>query len=286
MNTTANEAESRQASLHSNDGTAIAYKTWGNGPRLLLINGALSFRRSKGVYELVQALSPHFTVISYDRRGRGDSGDTKPYQVEKEIEDIAALIEQLGGNAFLFGVSSGAALALLATAQLGPEKVVKAALYEPPFGFNSVKGQKGYDAEKENIRRLVAAGQVEDAVVAFFQSLNVPPEQLDAMKQSPDWNVMVSVGHTLVYDFEILSDGGIPLAAARKLQVPTLVLDGANSFAFMHAAADQLAATIPDATRKTLRNQTHELSPEIIAPILTEYFLASGSCSDRGSSEP
>ncbi|MBC7947414.1 MAG: hypothetical protein H7Y42_06015 [Chitinophagaceae bacterium] len=134
-------------------------------------------------------------------------------------------------------------------------------------------GQKEYGDEKKKINELVNANKPGDAITVFFQSLKTPPEQIEAMKKSPDWNDMESVGHTLVYDFEILGDGHTPLDVAKNVHTPTLVLDGEKSFDFMHTTADTLAKTIPNAKRKTLKNQTHEISPDVIAPILKEFFV-------------
>ena len=258
--------------VFSKDSTAIAYEKSGKGPNLIIVNGALSYRRSKGVPELVNNLARDFTVISYDRRGRGESGDTKPYRPEKEIEDIEALIDEVGGSSYLFGVSSGAALALMAANKLGPEKVLKLALYEPPLGFAKVMGQKEYDDEKKKINELVHGNKPGDAIVVFFESLKTPPEQIEAMKKSPDWKDMESIGHTLVYDFEILGDGNIPLDLAKEVHTPTLIIDGEKSFNFLHATADTLAKTIPEANRKTLKGQTHEASPDVLAGVLVGWL--------------
>ena len=262
----------RKSTVVSKDATRIAYEKTGKGPNLIIVNGALSYRKSKGVNELVNKLAENFTVTSFDRRGRGESGDTKPYRVEKEMEDIEALIDEAGGSAYMFGVSSGAVLALYAAEKLEQGKILKLALYEPPFGFAKVLGQKEYDDEKKKINELVDASKPGDAMVVFFQSLKTPPEQIEAMKNSPEWKDMESVGHTLVYDFEILGDGNIPLDLAKNVQVPTLILDGEKSFDFMHTTADTLAENISNAKRKTLKGQTHELSPDVIAPVLKEFL--------------
>ena len=272
MDTQLLEKTVKESIVVSNDSTPIAYEKSGKGDILILVNGALSYRKSRGVKELVNKLAEDFTVITYDRRGRGESGDTTPYAVNKEIDDIAAIIEESGGSASLFGVSSGAALAMLAAEKLGTKKILKLALYEPPFGFAQVMGQEEYNEEKKKINELVNANKPGDAIVVFFESLKTPPEQIEAMKKSAEWKDMESVGHTLVYDFEILGDGNIPLDLAKKVQTPTLVLDGEKSFDFMHTTADSLAKSIPHSKRKTLKNQTHEIAPDVIAPVLKEFF--------------
>jgi pimeloyl-ACP methyl ester carboxylesterase len=169
----------------SNDGTVIAYDTIGNGPYIIVVNGALSHRKSEGINELATALGHHFTVLTFDRRGRGESGDTKPYTADREIEDISALIEKAGGSAYLYGSSSGAALSLLAAAKLGPDKVKKLAMYEPPYGAVS---EEAYKEEEQKIGELVSAGKPSDAVLLFMQNRGTPPDQLEAMKQSPAWS--------------------------------------------------------------------------------------------------
>jgi pimeloyl-ACP methyl ester carboxylesterase len=256
----------------SKDGTVIAYEKTGNGPVLILVNGALAHRKFYGEKDLASRLARNFTVIYYDRRGRGESSDTKPYAVEREIEDIEALIHEAGGRAFLYGASSGASLALLAAEKLGPEKVIKLALYEPPYGADIAKDKQEYAEEKKKINELVATGKPGNAVAVFIESLGTPPEEVQNMKKSSEWKDMERVGHTLVYDFEVLGDGIVPVDVAKKVAVPTQVMDGEKSFDFMHATADKLQKTIPGSVRKTLRDQTHEPSPEILAPALEEFF--------------
>jgi pimeloyl-ACP methyl ester carboxylesterase len=257
----------------SKDGTVIAYEITGKGPGIILVNGALAHRNYYGEKELAAMLANNFTVIYYDRRGRGDSTDKKPYTVEKEIEDIEALIDVAGGRAFLYGVSSGASLALLAAEKLGPGKVIKLALYEPPYGAYGDKGKQEFAGQKKKINELVAAGKPGDAVTVFMESLGMPPEEMEGIKQSPDWKAMERVGHTLVYDFEILGDGTVPLDVAKSIAMPTQVMDGEKSFDFMHTTADTLGKNIPVAGRKTLKDQTHEVSPGALAPVLKEFFV-------------
>lgn len=253
----------------SKDGTAIVYDKTGNGPGIILVNGALAHRNLYGEKELAERLAKSFTVIYFDRRGRGESGDTKPYTVDREIEDIEALVTVAGGKANLFGSSSGAALALLAAKKLGPEKIIKLALYEPPYGSHD---KQQYAAEKKKINELVSAGSPGDAVTAFLESRGMPPDALEKMKQSPEWKEMERVVPTLVYDFEVLGDGAIPADIAKSIAVPTLVMAGEKSVGFMHTTADQLEKIISGAVRKTLKDQSHEASPESLAPVLKEFF--------------
>jgi pimeloyl-ACP methyl ester carboxylesterase len=253
----------------SKEGTAIAYEKIGMGPSIILVNGALSHRKSQGVKELAVMLAKNFTVIFYDRRGRGESTDTKPYAIKKEIEDIETLVEDAGGSVYLYGASSGAALALLAAEKLGPEKITKLALYEPPYGSDT---KQEFAKEKKKANELVADGKPGDAVMFFMERRGLSPGELAGIKKSPEWNDLVAIGHTLVYDFEVLGDGTVPIDVAKNITIPTLVMDGEKSFDFMHVTADTIGKIIPGAVRKTIKDQTHAVSPEALAPVLLEFF--------------
>ena len=256
----------------SKDGTTIAYEKTGKGMVIILVNGGLAHRKLDGETELATRLAKNFTVIIFDRRGRGESSDTKPYSVRKEIEDIDALIKEAGGSAYLFGSSSGAALALLAAEQLGPEKVLRLALYDPPY-FTDAKDKQKIVQEKTEINELVANGKAGDAVTVFLKNRGTSPDEMEGIRNSPKWKDLERVGHTLVYDFEILGDGSIPLDVAKRIAIPAIVLDGEKSFGSMHATAETLGKVIPGATRKTLKGQTHEVSPEVLAPVLSDFFV-------------
>jgi pimeloyl-ACP methyl ester carboxylesterase len=255
----------------SKDGTDIVYEKSGNGSVIILVNGALAHRKFYGEKDLAALLDKDFAVIYYDRRGRGDSADIKPYTIEKEIDDIEALIDEAGGKAYLYGSSSGAALALLAAVKLGPQKIHRLALYEPPYNPDASK--EDFAEEKKKINTLIASGKSGDAAAFFLEKRGTPPEVLEDMQKSQDWEKIKSVAHTLVYDFEILGDGKIPTHTVNSLTVSTLVMDGEKSFDFVHTTADALGKMIPGAVRKTLADQTHQVSPEILAPVLKEFFL-------------
>jgi pimeloyl-ACP methyl ester carboxylesterase len=257
----------------SKDGTAIAYEKMGEGPCIILVNGALAHRKLYGEKDLAMRLAKKFTVIFYDRRGRGESTDQKPYTVEREIEDIEALINESGSSAYLYGSSGGGALALLAAEKLGPEKIKKLAVYELPYGSSD---KQEYNNEKNKVNELVANGKPGDAVTFFMERRGTPPDKMEAMKKSPEWNDLVRVGHTLVYDFEVLGDGMIPFEVVKKIAIPTLIMDGEKSFDFMAATADSVGKIIPGAVRKTIKGQTHDLSPEAVAPLLLEFFRTEG----------
>jgi pimeloyl-ACP methyl ester carboxylesterase len=267
METQVNEVETKTTAVVSRDGTSIVYEKTGSGPSVILVNGALSQRIA--VTKWADMLAESFTVVIYDRRGRGGSTDTEPYAVEREIEDIEALINEAGGPVYLFGSSSGAALTLLAAETLGSKKVEKIALYEPPYGSGT---KEEYTAEKNTINQMVKEGKPGDAVTFFMEKRGTPPDQMEAMKKSPGWNGMVSIGHTLVYDFEVLGDGTFPGDVARDITIPTLVMVGEKSVEFMHTTAETVQKGIRGAERKTIKGQAHVASPEVVVPVLVEFF--------------
>ena len=256
----------------SKDGTAIAFDRTGQGPAIILVGGALSDRRAAAT--LAPLLAPHFTMFAYDRRGRGDSGDTPPYAIEREIEDIDALIKQAGGSAFAFGTSSGAALALEAVAR--GLAITKLALYEPPFIVDDSRPPlpKDYVAQ---IARLVSAGRRSDAVEFFMrEAVLVPTDFLAQMRDMPMWAEMERLAHTLIYDGAIMGDSmqGNALRAERwvNVTVPTLVMDGGASPAWARNAVQALTNALPDAQRRTLEGQTHGADATVLAPVLIEFF--------------
>jgi pimeloyl-ACP methyl ester carboxylesterase len=253
----------------SKDGTAIAYEKTGMGASLILVNGALAHRKLYGERDLAVMLAKNFTVIFFDRRGRGESTDTKPYAVAREIEDIEALIDEAGGSAYLYGSSGGAALALLAAERLGPEKITKLALCEPPYGSDT---KQEFAKEKNKVNEFVSDGKPGDAVAFFMERRGTPPDKMEGMKKSPEWNGLVRIGHTLVYDFEVLGDGTIPIDVAKNITIPTLVMYGEKSFDFMRATADTIGKIIPGAVRKSIKDQKHDVSPEAAAVVLLDFF--------------
>ena len=218
-------------------------------------------------------------MFQYDRRGRGDSGDTAPYAVEREVEDIGAIIEAAGGAACVFGHSSGAVLALDAANTLGPAKITKLALYEAPFVVNNSRPPlpSSYMARLE---ALIAAERRGDAVALMMvESAGVPADLVVALRRDPTWITHEGVAHTLVYDGKIMGDtqSGQPLPRERwdKVTMPTLVLDGGASFSYMRSAADALAALLPNAQRCTLAGQDHAPTAEMLAPALEAFFTGS-----------
>ena len=256
----------------SRDGTRIAYDKLGKGPAVIVVNGALS-RRSDSA-ELAQLLASRFTVYSYDRRGRGDSADTKPYSVQREVEDIEALIDSAGGSAHIYGKSSGASLALQAASALG-DKVKKLALYEPPYS-EAEGAANEWKAFRVKLDGLLAADRRADAVALFMAFVGAPDEVIAKMKASPAWPGMVAMAPTLAYDNAVLGDDrSVPVGIAAKVKATTLVMDGSASLGpmpFMRPTADKLAKAIPGAQRRVVEGQAHDVSAKALAPILLAFF--------------
>jgi pimeloyl-ACP methyl ester carboxylesterase len=260
--------------VRSKDGTTIAFDKQGDGPPVILVDGAMGTRSSGSKPQLARLLAQHFTVYGYDRRGRGDSGDTKPYAVEREIEDIEALIDEAGGSAFVFGHSSGGCLALDATVMLG-DKVKKLAMYEAPYNDDPA-AQKAWGTYIKKLTEALASGRRGDAVALFMAYVGVPAAQIEGMRQAPFWGGMEALAPTLAYDHAGImgKDGSIPTERAARVHVSTLVMTGGNGAPFMLETAKTLCKTIAGAKLSTLDGQTHDVHPDALAPALTEFFTA------------
>jgi pimeloyl-ACP methyl ester carboxylesterase len=257
----------------SPDGTVIAYDRVGEGPALILVSPALASRVD--VAPVAAALAPHLTVFAYDRRGRGDSGDTQPYAVEREIEDLDAVIHEAGGQAFVFGHSSGAALALEGVVR--GLAITKLALYEPPYIVDDSRAPLP-DDYVPTLQALVDAGRPGDAVEHFWRvALQLPPQMIDGMRNSPMWPGLVALGNTLPYDGLVMGDhmAGKPLPAewASQVTIPTLVIDGGESPPQLRNAVAAVADLLPHAERRTLAGQGHGAPPEVLAPVLESFLL-------------
>lgn len=257
--------------VSSSDGTRIAYDQTGTGPALILVDGAMCHRAFGPMPALVPLLAPHFTVITYDRRGRNESTDNAPYAVEREIEDLAALIALAGGSAFVYGISSGAALALLATASGLP--VTGLALYEPPYRSNVGDAERNAAVQyRDQMNELSAAGRRGDMVRMFMTLVGTPSEAIEGMSHSPMWPMFEAVAPTLSYDAAIMGDNSVPIDRAATVTVPTLVAAGGASPEWFRVAAHELAEAIPDHREATLDGQTHEVDPTVLAPRLIAFF--------------
>jgi len=266
--------ETMMTTLKSKDGTTIAFDKQGDGPALILVNGAMSTRSDGSNPELARLLAQHFTVYAYDRRGRGDSGDTKPYAVGREIEDIDALIDKAGGYAFLYGHSSGGCLALEAAVKLS-DKVKKLAMYEVPYN-DDPEAQKAWGTYIKNLTEALASNRRGDAVALFMAYVGMPAAQIEGMRHAPFWSGMEALAPTLAYDHTAImgNDGSIPRERAARVQVPTLVMTGGSGAPFMLETAKTLSTTIPRARLRTLEGQAHDVHPEALAPVLAEFFAA------------
>ncbi|MGW3627471.1 alpha/beta fold hydrolase [Streptomyces sp. NPDC000880] len=252
----------------SGDGTLIAYEQRGEGPSVVLVGGALCTAATDG--PLAALLASHFSVFTYDRRGRGASGDTAPYAVEREIEDLAAVIAQAGGSAFVHGMSSGAELVLRAAAAGLP--ITQLSVYEPPFETSATAGQEPA-AYVGRLRDLLARGRRGDALALFMTEVGTPAA-VEGMRQTPMWAELEAVAHTLAYDHEIMGTGLVPVDRLRALHTRAMVVDGGASPARMREAARAVADALPRGRHRTLTGQTHEVAPQVLAPVLTDFFAA------------
>jgi pimeloyl-ACP methyl ester carboxylesterase len=258
----------------SKDGTKIAFDRSGEGPPIMLVGGALNTRSFGPNGSLAPLLAEHFTVINYDRRGRGDSGDTKPWAVEREAEDIEALIQAAGGSVSVFGISSGAALALEAASR--GLAIDKLALYEAPFIVDDSRSPLA-DDYLARLEGLVASGRRSDAVRPFMrEGVGLPAVFVALMRVMPAWSKLEAVAHTLPYDAAIVYDyqKGEPLPEGRwaSATMRTLVAVGGKSPDWMRHAMRGLADVLPNAGCHTLEGQTHVVKAEALAPVLMEFF--------------
>ncbi len=264
------------STVRSADGTAIAYTRQGQGPPLILVDGALCSRSFGPMPKLAAQLAAHFTVYTYDRRGRGASGDTPPYAPDREVDDIAALTaiaSENGGTVFVHGTSSGAALALEAARRI--PAIARLAVYEPPFIVDGTKDPIPDDF-LARLSRLVAERRRGDAVTMFMRLVGTPAIFTAIMPLTPVWPKLKAVAHTLPYDITLMQDHqrGKPFTAAQwaEVKAPVLVAAGGKSPAWMTNGTRALAGALPDARYQTLPGQNHMVKPQAIAPVLTEFF--------------
>ena len=252
----------------SRDGTTIAFDRSGHGPPLVLVTGALSDRSSW--MGLPAFLESRFTVFVYDRRGRGVSGDTLPYAVAREVEDLEALVAEAGGTAGVFGVSSGAALALEAAAR--GVAFSRLALFEPPYRVDESAPRPPADLWTK-VAQLTSSGRPGDAVEYFMtQAVGLPSEAVARMRNAPMWPGLEALAHTLLRDFEIMGDGSFPADRAASVALPTLVIGSEGSAPWLHQAVRAVGNALPNAETRFLAGQFHSIPPETLAPALEEFF--------------
>ncbi|MFJ1971695.1 alpha/beta fold hydrolase [Streptomyces sp. NPDC087903] len=254
----------------SRDGTSLAYERTGQGPAVVLVSGAMSTGAT--VAPLAPLLADRFSVVAYDRRGRGGSGDTTPYAVAREVEDLAAIIEAAGGDAALYGISSGGALALEAAASGLPVRAV--AVYEPPFADHGGGGAEGRAEYTENLTAALAQGRRGDAVELFLRLTGLAEEMIAGARQSPLWAGLEAIAPSLAYDDAVMGDGLVPRDRLASIGVPVLALAGGASPGWLREAAEDVAAAAPEGTYRTLDGQTHMVEPAALAPVLAEFFTA------------
>jgi pimeloyl-ACP methyl ester carboxylesterase len=259
----------------SGDGTSIAYDRQGSGPAVILIGGGLVDPATgrAGRWEnapLAAELSARFTVVNYERRGRGDSGDSRPYAVARELEDLDALIAEAGAPAHLYGISSGGALALEATA--AGLAVNRLAVYEVPY-FVADDALQRWREYVEQLGLALGEGRRGDAVELFMRVAGATEEMVAGARSSPAWPGLEAVAHTLAYDAACIGDGRPPTARLATITRPVLVTTGGGE-GFFEEAADAIAAGVPRAERLTLEGQTHVADPKVVAPVLERFFAA------------
>lgn len=252
----------------SADGTRIAYEPRGDGPPIVLVSGLLCDRDTHR--PLAEALAPRFTAVVYDRRGRGESGDTPPYAVDREVEDLAAVLNALGGAASVYGHSSGAGLALRAGAAALP--IPRLILHEPPYGADDVASRSEARELAEGVRAAVEAGRPEDAIGLFMAGMGTPDEVVASMAADPR---MLRLATTMPYDHAVMGDfdegGAIPVATVRRVAIPTLVLAGTASPDFFLDAARRIAELLPDGRLHQLDGADHGAPAAVVAPAVGAF---------------
>jgi pimeloyl-ACP methyl ester carboxylesterase len=264
--------------VRSADGTAIAFDRWGGGPPLIMVVGAFNTRAT--TEPLARALSWHFTVLNYDRRGRGDSGDTAPYAIDREIEDIDALIRAAGGSAAVFGYSSGAMLALRAA--MSGLAITSLLLYEPPFRADDRYPALRTDLS-ERLAELVSAGRRGDAVELFqTEAVGIPPEVVAQLRHAPFRQGLEAIAATLAYEAAIIGDRSIPFAELASMATPALVLCGEQSPPFLRDGARAVAGALPNGQLRTLPGATHDIDPQGTAPVMVEFLTVAGGPRQSG----
>lgn len=271
--------------IRSKDGTTIAFSDGGSGPALIIVDGATAYRASDTTNtEIGQLLSDDFRVYTYDRRGRGESTDTRPYAIEREIEDLAGLIADAGGQASVFGWSSGGVLALDAVAAGLP--VTRLALFEPPFIVDDIHPPMPSDYV-QRLDAAIVAGRPGDAVELFLTAWDTPAEMVQEMRQAPFWPALEGVAHTIAYDGRIMQGtmAGVPLPADRwsTITIPIMVMHGDATEPWLAAGARAASNALPSASLKAVTGEQHSAAPDVIAAALREF---AGVTAARSASGP
>lgn len=251
----------------SRDGTSIAYRRRGEGPPVILVGGALSTAETEA--PLAALLAPRFTVVTYDRRGRGSSGDNARYAIRREIEDLAAVAGRAGERVSVFGMLSGGALALEAQAAGLPIDML--AVYEPPYTPDA-SGLLYKARCTARLHRLLSIGDRGGAVELYLSRTGVPDATIARMQQAPLWPGLKALAHTLAYDDAVLGNGAVPAERFATVTARTLAVCGGFSSARARDVTRALADVIPRARQRTLTGQTRDVSPQALAPVLAGFF--------------
>ena len=257
--------------VRSADGTSIAIDRSGQGPAVVVVGGGPTDHWA--VADIAALLAAQFTVFNYDRRGRGASGDTAPWALSREVEDLDAVIAATGGSACVFGTSVGAIFALQAAA--AGSAIPKLVLWEPPFVVDDSRPPPPADYATR-LESFVTSGKQSDALEYFFtQAVGMPAEMVGTMKPAPFWGAMEKLTTALVYDAKIIGDFTVP-ANVSTITTPTLVVDGATT-PWITAGAEATATAIHNSARRTLAGQPHNVAADAIAPVITKFFNGAGS---------
>ncbi|WP_430787974.1 alpha/beta fold hydrolase [Actinoplanes sp. G11-F43] len=254
----------------STDGTAIDFTRSGTGPAVVITGGALNDQAAMA--PLADLLATRFTVYNYDRRGRGASGNTEPYQVERELEDLRHMIELAGGSAYVFANCSGGAIAIEGAARGFP--VTKLAMYEPPF---IIEGQrrKVEDRYRERLGRMLDEGRRGEAIRYFMsEAVEMPPETIARVGSSPAWEWLEGMAPSLRYDAEVMGDYRLPLGRMARITCPVLVMDGAASPDWARNTVQSLVDAAPRAQRESLDGQDHNLNADVVFPVLEKFLVS------------
>ncbi|OLT19118.1 hydrolase [Actinomadura sp. CNU-125] len=250
----------------SRDGTRIAYERSGDGPPVIIVGGAFADRNTGAA--LAEALAAHFTVVTYDRRGRGASGDTPPYAVEREIEDLEALNEALGGSAALYGNSSGGCLALEVAAR---NPLPRVAVFEPPYRFD--EGPRPDPELRERLERLASEGRRAETVEHFLTAaMNIPPQGVEHMRQMPMWPGLEAISHTLPYDAALVGDRSWPADRMAGLKSPALVIASTASAPWLRHTAEKAAEALPAGEHASVDGPPHDAGPDELEPVLVPFL--------------
>jgi len=256
----------------SADGTPIAYTEQGHGPALIVVDGAMATPATGSKPEQAALLAEHFTVRTFYRRGRGDSGDTPSYSPDREVDDIEALIDLGGQPAYLYGHSSGGCLALDAAARLGA-KLAKVAVYEVPYN-DDPSFRPSWTAYLDQLQAALAENRRGDALALFMALLGTPGEQVEAMRQTPVWASLEPIAATLGHDHGGIMgrDPSVPADRVARVEIPTLAMYGTASPPFMGQTARTLSRTVAHGELRAVDGQEHNVDPAVLVPLLVAFF--------------